>query len=164
VYQLEVKASLVAAQFPPASNWTVCVDIDSMERCRGGKHPVGKKRRARAAERRLKALGARIQKHPVYGRADIVAEHPRLGTVVVEVEGSSARQREQALYSALGQIVLSMRTRSKHVRYALAVPDQPEWRRQLCKVPPHIASRLRLELLLVSEDGVRVFDASSSDV
>src|SRR5688572_23636523 len=41
MYQLEVKASLVAAVFPPSQGWTVCVDIDSMERCNRGVHPGG---------------------------------------------------------------------------------------------------------------------------
>jgi hypothetical protein len=41
------------------------------------------------------------------------------GTVGVEVEGTSSRQLEQALYSALGQVILSMRLSSPSVTYAL---------------------------------------------
>jgi len=43
---------------------------------------------------------------------------------VIEVEGDSSRQKEQAMYSALGQIVLSMGDSSSEVAYALAVPDE----------------------------------------
>lgn len=155
MYQLEVKASLVAAAFAPSDGWTVTVDIDAMERCHGGIHPVGKRERAAAAEARLKALGVSIGKHPVFGRADVVARHPSHGTVVVEVEGTSSRQREQAMYSALGQTVLMMRESDASLAYALAVPDEPQWERHLRKIPLHVTQLLRLRLYLVSDDGVR---------
>ncbi len=155
MYQLEVKANLVAAAFPPSQGWTVCVDIDAMERCNGGIHPAGKLERVVAAEDRLKTLGARIGVHRDFGRADIVAIHPEYGTVVVEVEGSSSRQREQAMYSALGQTVLMMREAETPLAYALAVPDESDWERHLRKIPQHIAKLLNLRLYLVSELGVR---------
>jgi hypothetical protein len=157
MYQLEVKASLVESRFHPADGWTVTVDIDSMERCRGGTHPPGKRERAEAAETRLRALGAIIGAHPIYGRADLVATHPSLGTVVVEVEGESSRQREQAMYSALGQTLLSMRTIGPAITFALAVPDEPSWERQLRKVPRDVATTLNLRLLLVSSSSSRDF-------
>jgi hypothetical protein len=126
-----------------------------MERCHGGTHPVGKRERAAAAEARLKALGVSIGKHPVFGRADLVASHPSHGTVVVEVEGNSSRQREQAVYSALGQTVLMMRESDPSLAYALAVPDEPQWERHLRKIPLHVTQLLHLRLYLVSEAGVR---------
>lgn len=155
MYQLEVKASLVAALFPPSEGWRVHVDIDAMERCNGGNHPAGKRERAVVAEARLKSLGVFIGKHPEFGRADVVATHPMHGTVVVEVEGTSSRQREQAMYSALGQTVLMMRETGQALVYALAVPDEPEWERQLRKIPEHVTGLLRLRLYLVSGVGVR---------
>jgi hypothetical protein len=41
MFQLEAKANLVAAAFPPWQGWMVYVDIDAMERCNGGIHPTG---------------------------------------------------------------------------------------------------------------------------
>jgi hypothetical protein len=91
----------------------------------------------------------------VYGRADLVACKVGIGTFVVEVEGDSSRQKEQAMYSALGQIVLSMKAPAPETTYALAVPDEERWVAQLEKVPGRIRELLNLRLWLVSENGVR---------
>ena len=155
VYQLEVKASLARHLFPADRGWRVTVDIDAMERARGGTHSPGKAERAAAAEAELRALGALIGAHPEFGRADLVAEHPTEGTVVVEVEGQSSRQREQAVYSALGQALLSMRRFDGRISYAIAVPDEEAWRRQVAKIPIEVRRRLNLRALLVSSSGVK---------
>ena len=125
-----------------------------MERARGGRHPTDKQERARHAEGWLVAAGARIGAHADFGRADIVAKKPGARMTVVEVEGDSSRQKEQALYSALGQIVLLMRD-GDDIRYGLAVPDTPSWERQMTKIPAYVRNRLSLVLWLVSETGVR---------
>lgn len=39
------------------------------------------------------------------------------------------------MYSALGQIVLSMSNPSRQIVYALAFPDSEKWERQMQKVP-----------------------------
>jgi hypothetical protein len=152
MYQLEVKHWLVAHLFPPHEGWQVCVDIDAMERAHGGKHTPDKAERAKVAEQSLRALGVRIGAHPDFGRADVVAEHPEKGCYVIEVEGKSSKQKEQALYSALGQLVLQMQGRD--IRFRLAVPDEPSWRNQVRKIPAHARSVLGLTCLLVSKDGV----------
>lgn len=139
----------------------MCVDIDSMELCNGGNHPPGKRERAAVAEARLKGLGVVIGAHPEFGRADVVASHPSNGIVVVEVEGNSSKQREQAMYSALGQAVLMMRPNESQLSYGLAFPDEKEWERQLRKIPQHIAAQLRLRLYLVSDAGVRELEAET---
>ena len=90
--------------------------------------------------------------------ADLVATKEGSGTFVVEVEGDSARQKEQAMYSALGQVVLSMGDHSPEITYALAVPDSVIWERQLQKVPDRVKKLLRLKLLLVSISGIRVLE------
>lgn len=59
------------------------------------------------------------------------------------------------MYSALGQVVLSMHDGSPEVAYALAVPDGEKWAAQLRKVPDRIRKLLRLHLWLVSATGVR---------
>lgn len=153
MYQLEVKRLLVAYRFPPSAGWKVRVDIDAMERAKGGQHKPEKARRARAAEDVLVSMGATIGAHADFGRADIVAEHPKNGLFVVEVEGDSSKQKEQAVYSALGQLVLQMDGR-KH-GFILAVPDDPAWEKQLKKIPSHARATLGLSCVLVSERGVR---------
>jgi hypothetical protein len=155
MYQLEVKAALIASRFRQSDGWRVTVDIDAMERGKGGSHPMDKRERAEVAEQHLRDLGAQVGAHPRFGRADLVAEHPDLGTVVVEIEGDSSRQREQAMYSALGQAMLAMREFGGAVSYAIAVPDRDDWVRQLRKVPRAAAERLHLRLLAVARDAVR---------
>ena len=85
----------------------------------------------------------------------MVAEKAEVGTYVVEVEGDSTRQKEQAMYSALGQVILSMALPIAGVTYVLAVPDSEEWAFQMRKVPQRVKALLTLQLWLVSETGVR---------
>jgi hypothetical protein len=153
VYQLEVKRWLVAYRFPPSEGWNVHVDVDAMERAKGGQHKSEKADRARVAEAAILTMGATIGSHPDFGRADIVAEHPKQGFFIIEVEGTSSRQKEQAVYSALGQLVLQMHGR-KH-GFVLAVPDETPWEKQIKKIPLHARATLGLSCLLVSERGVR---------
>jgi hypothetical protein len=162
LYQLEIKAKLAASLFPRSAGWSVTMDVDAMERAHGGTHPPGKRERVQAAEARVRELGVMFGAHPRFGRADVVAEHPSQGTVVVEVEGESSRQREQAMYSALGQLVLLMHDLEDSTSYAIAVPDSKDWERQLAKVPGAVARRLRLRLYLVSESGAREVAASET--
>ena len=124
-----------------------------MERAKGGQHKPGKAERARVAEAALLNMGVTIGAHPEFGRADVVAEHSKHGLFVVEAEGNSSRQREQAMYSALGQLVLQMQG-TKH-GFVLAVPDEPSWEKQLLKIPMHARATLGLSCVLVSAQGVR---------
>lgn len=153
MYQLEVKRWLVEHYFPPKCGWKVTVDVDAMERAKGGTHAADKRERAAAAETALRELGVTVGAHPEFGRADVVAEHADKGTFVVEVEGRSSRQKEQALYSALGQLVLQMQ--GSNYQFVLAVPDDGYWERQLRKVPDHARNVLGLSCVLVSQHGVR---------
>jgi hypothetical protein len=105
------------------------------------------------AENRLVDLGVKIGAHPTFGRADIVAYHPDHGEFIIEVEGKSSRQREQAIYSALGQVFLQM-TSSKQM-FALAVPDAGEWERQVKKIPEYVKRLTGLVCWLVSEEKIR---------
>lgn len=155
MYQLEVKRWLVFHKFAVADGWDVTIDIDSMERGEKGQHPPDKRQIAAECEAWLRTQGVKIVAHPLYGRADLVAAKEGVGTLVVEIEGDSSRQKEQAMYSALGQVVLSMGDPSSQITYALAVPDSEQWERQLKKVPNRIGELLRLQLWLVSETGVR---------
>lgn len=150
LYQLEAKLSLVKFFFHPANGWSVNVHIDPMERAKGGAHARDKTERARKAEEALRRLGVIIGRHSLFGRVDVVADHPKNGLRLVEVEGDSSRQREQAMYLALGQIILSMKLPVRHVRYGLAVPRSPEWLDQLRKIPPEVSKKLALDLYAVS--------------
>lgn len=120
---------------------------------KGGQHKPDKANRAHIAEVALIEMGATIGKHPQFGRADIVAEHPGEGLFVVEVEGSSSRQKEQAVYSALGQLVLQMQ--GGRNKFMLAVPDETAWEKQLDKIPAHVRTILNLSCTLISQQGVR---------
>ena len=100
MYQLEVKQWLVAYRFPPSEGWRVRVDIDAMERAKGGQHKPGKAERARVAEAALLSMGVTIGAHLEFGRADIVAEHPKNGLFVVEVAFEAEERLELVLFCA----------------------------------------------------------------
>ncbi len=144
LYQLEVKLGLARFPFQASAGWRLTMHIDPMERGMGGRHPRGKVKRANEALRELRRLGVIIGSHDLFGPVDVVAEHPREGTRLIEVEGESGRQREQALYSSLGQLLLSMKIWSETLAYGIAVPDTREWWRQLQKIPLELTKRLRL--------------------
>jgi hypothetical protein len=154
MYQIKVKYYLVLHRFPVQEGWQVTVHLDGMELGKGSQHPLGKREVAEKFCQRLKEQGVQIGVHPKYGRADVVAEKQGL-TYVIEAEGYSSKQREQAVYSALGQVISQMDQASDTVRYGLAVPDSPEWEKQLQKVPERVRNLLDLELFLVSRTGVR---------
>ncbi len=118
--------------------------IDPMEKGMGGKHPPGKVKRVNAALRELRELGVVIGTHKQFGPVDVVAEHERGEFRLIEVEGESGKQMEQALYSSLGQLLLSMKLWSDDVGYGIAVPDTREWVRQVKKIPTELTKRLRL--------------------
>ena len=88
MYQLEVKRYLIELVFNPSDGWNVFVDIDAMERAKGPQHKDGKKQRVVDAEKMLNQLGVEIGVHPKYGRADVVASHPKKGTLRVRTFGS----------------------------------------------------------------------------
>ncbi len=79
-----------------------------------------------------------------------------LAIYLVEVEGDAAKQREQAMYSALGQLLLLME-QPMGARFCLAVPDTREWRAQRAKVPRRVVELLSLEFFLVSTESVATF-------
>ena len=155
MYQLEVKYQLVRHLFLPADGWEVMVDVDAMERAKGAQNKPDKKEKVEKAELGLRELGVHIGEHERYGRVDIAATHPRKGNYLIEVEGQSSKQKEQAMYSAIGQVVLMMQERGDGTTYALAFPDLPEWETQVQKIPGRIKSLLNLKCYLVSSGGVR---------
>lgn len=154
LYQLEVKRYLVEHQFPPSRGWKVAVDVDPMELAKGGNHPPDKRERANTAKDWLIDAGVTIGPHPDFGRADIVACRPNDTTFVVEVEGESSKQKEQAVYSALGQAIILMR-QNTDIQYGIAVPENQLWAKQLSKIPVHVRNLLSLTLWQVSETAVR---------
>jgi len=155
MYQLEVKHQLIRHLFPPSEGWEVVVDVDAMEKAKGPQHKSDKKEKATKAEAALVALGVRFGTHKQHGRVDVAASHPEKGNYLIEVEGQSSKQKEQAMYSAIGQTVLMMGSNVNGVTYALAVPDLPEWERQMRKIPLRVKNLLHLKCFLVSSEGVR---------
>ena len=154
MYQIEVKRNLIRHLFHPDNGWKVYVDLDSMEMANGGVHPNGKREAAVSCRQWMEGVGVKIGGHPVFGRTDIVASRDDGKTILIEVEGDTSRQREQAMYSALGQTILLMNTIGENHLYALAVPDDSQWERQLLKIPKSVTGILGLKLYLVSESGV----------
>ena len=144
LYQLEVKLGLAKLAFQASAGWRLTMHIDPMEKGLGGKQRRGKAKRASAALRELRRLGVVIGTHKLFGPVDVVADHPSEPTHLIEVEGESGRQREQALYSSLGQLLLSMKIWSDGIVYGIAVPDTREWWQQLRKIPLEVTQRLRL--------------------
>jgi hypothetical protein len=158
LYQLEVKLGLAKGAFPPASGWQLTMHIDPMERGMGGKHPPGKVKRVNAALRELRRLGVVIGAHKLFGLVDVVADHEKGGLRLIEVEGESGKQKEQALYSSLGQLLLSMKLWSDDVGYGIAVPDTREWVRQIRKIPTELTKRLHLWRYLVGLNSVTTIE------
>lgn len=155
MYQPEVKRYVVEYLFPRVHGWNVVVDLDGMEMGKGGGQCSEKQERAAACVSWFREHGVEIGWDKQFGRRDIVARHPQHGTVLVEVEGESSRQREQALYSALGQAVLQMLGATANLSFAIAVPDSEKWEDQLRKVPQPVRNLLNLRLYLASPTGVR---------
>ena len=153
MYQAEVKRYAVEHLFPPSLGWSVVVHLDPMEMGIG--QSAEKQTKAAECAAWLRQHGVKVMEDHEFGRRDIVARHPERGTVLVEVEGESSRQREQALYSALGQAVLQMTEFKPNESYAIAVPDSADWERQLRKVPKAARDRLALRLYMVSEISYR---------
>jgi hypothetical protein len=155
MYQLEVKYQLVRNLFLPSNGWNVTVDIDAMERAKGPQHKPDKKAKVIKAETELISLGVTIGTHKKYGRVDVSAIHPNKGSYLIEVEGHSSKQKEQAMYSAIGQTILMMDTSNNDITYGLAVPDLPEWEKQIEKIPRRVKNLLNLKCFMVSPEGVR---------
>ncbi len=159
LYQLEVKLGLARGAFPPGSGWQLTMHIDPMERGAGGNHPPGKAQRVNEALRELRKLGVIIGTHKQFGPVDVVADHEKGGLRLIEVEGESGRQKEQALYSSLGQLLLSMKLWSDGVGYGIAVPDTREWVRQVRKIPTELTKRLRLwRYLIMAPNSVTIVE------
>ena len=114
IANLKPAFELLLKQFDPKR---VAKDIDPEVKRRPAIEEMG---RAAAAATELEKLGARLSSHPVFGRVDVAADHAEHGLRLAEVEGESSRQPEQALYSALGQVLLSMKLEGAQVRYGLA--------------------------------------------
>jgi hypothetical protein len=154
MYQIEVKRYLVEHMFPTADDWNVTIDVDAMEMGLGNQNPQRKRDIAYQCELWLRTEGVTIGAHAIHGRIDIAAE--RNGQYhLIEAEGDSARQREQAFYSAIGQTLLQMNASPQNTIYGVAVPDSPQWQYQLDKLPAYVRGILCMNLYMVSPNGVR---------
>lgn len=158
MFQIEVKRYLIQHCFNPADGWTVVVDIDAMEMGKGAQNSEEKRRIAAETLQWFEDHGIAVSPHPIYGRVDVFVEHDELGRYLIEAEGNTRKQKEQAMYSALGQAILLMSEQDGKGHYGIAVPDEPKWLAQVKKIPPHIRDSLRLDVYLVSPKGVRTLD------
>lgn len=157
MYQIEVKRLLVQHAFDPCEGWEVTIHLDSMELAIGGSHRHDKHGIAADCKKWLSDKNVSLTAHDIYGPADLVATHADHGTFVIEVEGDSTRQSEQAMYSALGQVILSMGKLPIGVFFGIAFPDSPTWERQVQKIPREVYQRLNLKAYLVSNSLLRTY-------
>ncbi len=155
MYQLEVKHYLVKNFFHPDDGWEVTVDVDAMELAKGNQHKLDKKAKVEAAYKSLQDLGVDFGAHELYGRIDVSAVHKEKGHFLIEVEGQSSKQKEQAMYSALGQSILVMGKNDPQITYGIAVPDLLVWQKKIEKIPGRVKQILNLKCLLVKEHTVR---------
>jgi len=155
MYQLETKYYLIKHQFSPSEGWEITVDVDAMELAKGPQHKPDKKPKVEVAEKSLNELGVSFGAHEKYGRVDVAAYHSRYRLYLIEVEGKSSKQKEQAMYSALGQALLMMDKPLENTYYGIAVPDEKAWERQVQKVPDRVKQILNLKCFLVGKNGVR---------
>ena len=155
MYQIEVKRHLIEKRFHPSDGWNVTVDLDAMEMGKGGQHPPGKREIALNHRSWMEENGVTIGPHPKYGRVDIVAEHDEYGRFFIEAEGDTSRQKEQSMYSALGQSVIMMKNHHHDLTYGLVFPDEEAWITQINKIPKNVCRLLNLRLYLVSAHGVK---------
>jgi hypothetical protein len=158
LYQLEIKLGLARFVFPPNQGWRLSIHVDPMEIGKGPQQKRGKTGRARRALKQLREMGVTIGTHKLFGRVDLVAEHHHEPVHLVEVEGESRRQRDQALYSSLGQVLLSMKSWSSSFAYGIAVPDTRQWVQQLQRIPTEVTERLRLWRYLVQANAVSIVE------
>jgi hypothetical protein len=146
VDQVEVKRWVIQHRFHPANGWHVTTHIDPSEK-QFASWP--------GCQQWFTQNGVAMSAHTVFGPADIVAV---LGqqTYIVEVEGDTSKQQSDALYDALGQLLVVMHGPPVGRVYALAFPDSPQWQHQLEKLSGWLRQTLSLERWLVSVSGVRV--------
>ena len=152
MHQIEVKRYLIEWRFHPHSGWNVTVDLDAMELGKGSQNTQEKRETAEKHRTWMKDCGVILSPHAEHGRADTFAHHATYGKWLIECEGDSSRQREQAMYSSLAQLILLMS--DSRSNYALAVPNSAEWSRQTSKIPQFVRDKLALKVYLVSAEDV----------
>ncbi|NWF77801.1 MAG: hypothetical protein HXY36_04330 [Chloroflexi bacterium] len=158
--QIEVKYHIIEKRFHPSDGWNVTVDLDPMEMGKGRQNAGQKGALAQTYRKRLEDIGVRIGADKEFGRTDIVARHPEKGCFIIECEGDTRKQKEQAMYSALGQLLVKMFAGYARTCYGLAVPKSNGWRKQLSKIPKTVCQRLNLKLYLVSGSAVQELTGS----
>lgn len=158
LYQVEVKLHLIKCCFHPTQGWRVTTDVDAMEMGKGKLQSAEKIERAQRAVAELESLGVHVGIHNTWGRVDVVADHREHGVRLIEVEGKSRKQKEQAVYSALGQLALTMKAFGTSMRFGLAVPDTRAWRKQLAKIPKAYREAVRLDMYAVANGGLSMWD------
>lgn len=153
MHQIAVKRHLIEQRFHPNSGWQVTVDLDVMELGKGVQNAEEKRRTAEHHRKWMQDNGVTVHIHKTGRRTDILASHHIHGIYVIECEGDTSKQREQALYSALGQILLQMDDLTR--RFAIAFPDSEAWTKQVLKLPKAVRDALRLTVFMVATNHVK---------
>jgi hypothetical protein len=109
-----------------------------------------------ALEAYFSSLGFAIEHHKTI---DLVCSHPITG----EKWSIEAKGKTTAIgldfRTGLGQLLQGMKQRSHN--YGIAVPDIPEFRRQIQAVPSWVAAALAIHWLLVQSDGSVTVETTS---
>lgn len=95
-----------------------------------------------------------IDKATGSGKIDLVAKKTDGHIYYIEVEGDSSKQTEQAVYSALGQLIFKMKQFDKKVTYAIAAPNSDTWKANLIKIPIEVCAKLNITRYLVAQNAV----------
>ena len=110
-----------------------------------------------AIEEYFLAGGFEIEKHRTI---DLVCVHPTTGVKWrVEAKGLTTAVGLD-FRTGLGQLLQGMKVQGIH--YGLAVPDIPQFRRQVLEVPPWVVDALGINWLFVQQDRTVRLEAGAS--
>ena len=101
----------------------------------------------------LQAQGYRVKVALGHERGIDIDAHKHGDHLLIEAKGEVSLQPQQANYfiGALGELVQKMAY--PDARYGLALPDSPQYRRLVGKLPAHARKCLHLVVFFVSRNG-----------
>lgn len=112
----------------------------------------------RAIEAHFRAAGYELSPN---GYVDLSCRHPTTGQRwQIEAKGKTSSPGLD-LQTCLGQLIVRMS--DPDIRYAVALPDVPTYRKQIEQVKPWVTERLNLSWILVSPEGQVTIDGGHGE-